>query len=96
MSNMKVRIYKPTKSTMQSGKARTKKWVVEPIEEKNLRHLNPLMNWVSVDNTLSELRFEFLNKEDAIAFAKKSHFDFIVEEPRKSSFKKKAYADNFL
>lgn len=92
---MKVRIYKPTKSAMQSGKARTKKWVIEPIDEKNIRRLNPLMSWVSVDNTLSQLHFEFLQKEDAINFAKKNGYDFVVEEPKFASLKKKSYAENF-
>lgn len=92
---MKVKIYKPTKSAMQSGKARTKKWVVEPIDEKNIRHLNPLMNWVSVDNTLSQLYFEFSQKEDAINFAKQNGYDFVVEDPQIASLKKKSYAENF-
>jgi len=92
---MKVKIYKPAKSAMQSGKARSKKWLVEPIDEKNIRHLNPLMNWVSVDNTVSELYFEFATKEAAIDFAKQRGFQFVVEEPQLSSLKKKSYADNF-
>ncbi len=96
MSNIKVRIYKPAKSVTQSGKARSNKWVVEPVEGQNVRHTNNLMNWVSVDNTIFQLHFEFLNKEDAIAFAKNNKYQFVVEEPKQASFKKKAYADNFL
>lgn len=92
---MKVRIYKPAKSAMQSGKARSKKWMVEPIEEKNAHHLDSLMSWVSVDNTMSELSFEFSQKEEAIEFAKKSGYDFVVEEPQAASLKKKSYAENF-
>lgn len=92
---MKFKIYKPAKSAMQSGKARNKKWLVEAIEEKNIRHLDPLMKWVSVDNTLSELHFEFAKKEEAIEFAQKSGFDFVVEEPLVAKLQKKSYADNF-
>lgn len=92
---MKARIYRPAKSAMQSGKARSKKWLVELVEEKNIRHLNPLMKWVSVDNTLSELHFEFANKEDAIDFAKKRGFEFVVEEPELAKLQKKSYAENF-
>ncbi len=92
---MKARIYRPAKSAMQSGKARSKKWLVELVEEKNIRHLNPLMKWVSVDNALSELHFEFVNKEDAIDFAKKRGFEFVVEEPELVRLQKKSYAENF-
>lgn len=92
---MKARIYKPAKSTMQSGKARSKKWLVELIEEKNVHHVDPLMNWTSVDNTLSQLHFEFAQKEDAIDFAKKSGFEFVVEEPLAPKLQKKSYAENF-
>ncbi len=93
---MKVRIFKPAKSAMQSGKAGNKKWCVKPIEEKNLRHVNELMHWVSVDSTMSELNFEFASKEEAIDFAKKSGFEFVVEEPHAPKLQKKAYADNFM
>ena len=92
---MKVKIYKPVKSAMQSGKARSKKWLVELLEEENVRHLDPLMNWVSVDNTLSELHFEFAHKEDAINFAKSRGFEFVVVEPEMAKMQKKSYAENF-
>lgn len=92
---MKVRIYRPAKSAMQSGKARSKKWLVEPIDEKNIRHINPLMNWVSVDNTISELHFEFATKEAAIDFATQKGFQYVVEEPQLVGFRKKSYAENF-
>ena len=92
---MKARIYKPTNSAMQSGKARSRKWLFEVIEEKNIRHLDPLMSWVSVDNTLSELHFEFAHKEEAIDFAKRSGFEFVVEEPLAPKLQKKSYAENF-
>ena len=93
---MKVRIYRPAKTAMQSGKARTKKWLVEFIEEKNSRNFDKIMGWTSIDNTLSELHFAFNSKEEAIDFASKKNLEFIVEEPLFSSLKKKSYADNFL
>ena len=92
---MKARIYRPTKSAMQSGRARSKKWICELLEEKKLRRLDNLMDWTSVDNTISQVHFEFASKEDAIAFAKKSNFDFEVVEPLAPKLQKKSYADNF-
>lgn len=92
---MKVRIYKPTKSAMQSGKQNTKKWLLVPIEEKKVRSVNPLMGWTSVDNTESQLKLYFATKEEAEQYAKSQKFDYIIEEPKASSVKKKSYAANF-
>lgn len=93
---MKVRIYKPAKSAMQSGKANSKKWLVEPIEETNSHSLDKIMNWVSTsDVKLSELHFYFNSKDEAVDFAKKSNFKFVIEEPKIAKLQKKSYADNF-
>jgi hypothetical protein len=91
---MEVKIYKPAKSAMQSGKAKSK-WLVAPMEKENIRHLNKLMGWVSVDNTISQLDFAFNSKDEAIEFAKKNNLKYVVEEPNLGSLKKKSYAANF-
>ncbi len=92
---MKVKISRQTKSAMQSGKRNAKKWLVLPIEETNIRSINPVTGWVSVSDTSSQFRFEFLSKEEAIKFAKNSNFEFEVEEPKVASIKQKSYAANF-
>jgi hypothetical protein len=93
--NMKVKIFRPTKSAMQSGKRNTKKWLMEPIEEKNIRSISPVTGWVSASNTSSQLGFVFESKEEAIKFAEKSGFEYEVEEPKKLLVAKKSYAANF-
>lgn len=92
---MKVKIYQPSKSAMQSGKKNVKKWLVEPIAEKNTKSLNPLMGWVSGNDTQAQLKFKFPSKEEAIAFAKSQNFEYEIFEPKTSSIKKKSYAQNF-
>ncbi len=92
---MKFRIYKPTKSAMQSGKKNTTKWLLEPISKTNERSINPVMGWISADDTSSQLRFKFSNKESAINFAKSRNFEYEIYEPNISSPKKKSYAANF-
>lgn len=92
---MKFLIYRQTKSAMQSGKLNSKKWLMVPIEESNSRSINPLMHWVSSNNTQNQLRFEFTNKEDAINFAHKNNFLFEINEPQESTIKPKSYAENF-
>ena len=92
---MKVKIFSPAKSAMQSGKKNTKKWLIKPIEEENIRSINPLMGWVSAKNTLSQLQFEFVSKDAAIDFAKKHNFEYQLIEPKTTTIKPKSYASNF-
>ena len=89
----KARIYIPTKTAMQSGVGKIKKWVLD--FETNDTFTNPLMGWESSDDTLSEVKLEFPSKEKAIDFAKKNNIDFHVVEPKKNDFVIKSYADNF-
>ena len=94
MTTKKAKIYKPTKTSMQSGVGKTKKWVLEYIDDSI--SINPLMGWESSSNTLSEIKMTFNSKEDAIDYAKKNKINYIVVEPNKRSIVKKSYADNFL
>jgi len=89
----KAKIYKPTKTAMQSGIAKTKYWILEYIVEKT--GINPLMGWESSKNTLSELKLKFSNKDDAINYAKKNKIHYEVIEPKNKKVIKKSYADNF-
>ena len=90
----KAKIYIPTKTAMQSGRAKQKYWILE-FETSNPTK-NPLMGWESSSDTLSELRLEFSSKNLAINYAKKNKIDFEVIESKKRKTVKKSYADNFL
>ena len=91
---MKVKIYKPTKTAMQSGSRNTKKWRVE-FDTKD-KGINPLMGWESSKDTMSEVKLEFETKEQAIKFANKNNLDYYLIEPQKRKLIKKSYTDNFL
>ena len=90
----KAIIYIPNKSPMQSGTAKSNKWILEFITKDPTR--NPLMGWESSSDTLTELKLEFSSKELAINYAKKNKIDFDIIEPKKRKTVKKSYADNFL
>lgn len=92
---MKFLIHQPAKSAMQSGKENSKKWLMEPIEEINIRSQNNVMGWVSASNTSSQLSWAFATKEEAQNFAKAQNFSYEISEPKNSSVKKKSYAANF-
>ena len=90
----KAKIYKPTKSSMQSGLMKTKEWVLEYIVHSI--SINPLMGWESSTNTLSELKLFFDTKDQAIEYANKNKIEFVLIENNQRSFVKKSYTDNFL
>lgn len=92
---MKILIYRQAKSAMQSGKLNCKKWLAKPIENVNSRSIDTLMNWVSSDNTKTQLQFEFSSKEDAIKFAKQNNFEYEIKEPNEMKIRPKSYAENF-
>ena len=90
----KAKIYKPSKTAMQSGTKKFDKWIIEFITEKP--GINPLMGWESSSDTYSELNLEFKTKELAIEYAKKNKIDYELIEPKKRKINKKSYADNFI
>ena len=50
----KAKIYKPSKTAMESGTKKFEKWVIEFITKDN--SINPLMGWESSSDTLTELK----------------------------------------
>ena len=54
----RVRIYQPSKSAMQSGWRKTKRWLVE-FETEDPLTPEPLMGWVKSYDMTQELRFSF-------------------------------------
>ena len=89
----KAKIYKPSKTAMQSGLKKFDKWIIEYITDDP--GINPLMGWESSTDTYSELKLEFSTKELAIEYAKKNNINFEVIEPNKRKITLKSYADNF-
>ena len=89
----KAKIYKPSKTAMQSGMKKFDKWMIEFVTDDPGK--NPLMGWESSSDTYSELNLEFKSKELAVEYAKKNNIDFEVIEPKERKITKKSYADNF-
>jgi len=90
----KAKIYIPAKTATQSGRGKTKKWLLK----FETRHgtTNPLMGWESSDDTMGEIVLEFSTKEKATEYAKNNNIQYEVIEPKESDFIIKSYTDNFL
>jgi hypothetical protein len=91
---MLARIYRPTKTAMQSGKAKTHMWVLE-FEPASARVVDPLMGWTSSTDMNGQVRLTFADKEEAVAYAQLHGIPFQVIEPQERKPIIKAYADNF-
>jgi len=91
---VKARIYQPAKTAMQSGRAKTHRWILE-YEPATARRAEPLMGWISSGDTLNQIRLRFETREEAIAFAKRKGLDHTVEEPHERHITPRNYADNF-
>ena len=89
----KAKIYKPSKTAMQSGIKKYDKWIIEFITEKP--GINPLMGWESSTDTYTELKLEFNSKDLAIEYAKKNKIDYELIESNTRKINIKSYADNF-
>jgi hypothetical protein len=66
---MNVRIFRPAKSTMQSGRALVDHWVLE-YDLETARRPEPLMGWVSSGDTNNQVQLQFPTREAAVDFAR--------------------------
>jgi ETC complex I subunit conserved region len=90
---MLARIYRPAKTAMQSGRARTQEWVLE--FEPGAIAPEALMGWPSTTDTNGQVRLIFSTREEAIDFARRNKIPHQVTEPRDPRRIMRAYADNF-
>ena len=91
---MTIKIYKPSKTAMQSGFGKTKKWLAEFISsEESVK--DSLMGWNSTSDTKSQIKIFFDTKDQAIEWAKNNNYQFVIDEPKVRKVTIKSYASNF-
>jgi hypothetical protein len=91
---MLARIYKPAKTAMQSGHAKTKEWVLNFAPEEP-REIEPLMGWTSSGDMKQQVTLRFHTKEEAVAYCERRGIAYQVFEAQEPARRKIAYADNF-
>lgn len=91
---MVARIFRPTKTAMQSGLGKTKGWVLEHVREQP-RQVEPLMGWTSSSDMKSQISLRFDNRDEAVAYATRNDIAYQVEEPKERIRRQIAYSDNF-
>lgn len=91
---MFARIYKPTKTAMQSGKGNAQQWAIQ-FEAEDARTVEPLMGWTSSGDTRQQLRLRFASKEEAVAYCERNGIAYQVFEPTEAARRIVSYSDNF-
>jgi hypothetical protein len=91
---MVARIYKPAKTAMQSGTAKTKEWVLD-YEPEQPREIEPLMGWTSSGDMRQQLSLRFDSAEEAVSYCERHGIACQVSEPKSSGRRLMSYSDNF-
>ena len=91
---LQLRIYRQSKTAMQSGRAHETRWVVE-FEPEGARTVEPLMGWTSSADTKGQVRLFFDSEAEAVGYAEQHGYMYSLEVPRERKPRPKAYADNF-
>ena len=91
---MKAKIFKPSKTAMQSGRSKYNKWVLK-FSDKNNQLRDTMMGWNGGSSTVSQIELKFNSREEAIGYANKNNIDYEVLETSERKVINKSYADNF-
>tara|TARA_A100001037_G_scaffold298899_1_gene323482 strand:+ start:19842 stop:20147 length:306 start_codon:yes stop_codon:yes gene_type:complete len=91
---MKAKIYKPAKTSMQSGLGKTRKWVFEYQKQKDFIR-EPLMGWTGSQDTNEQVKLLFDDVDQAINYAKKNNIEYEVIPEIEKKYRSKLYSDNF-
>jgi hypothetical protein len=91
---MTARIYRPAKTAMQSGQAKTKDWVLD-YEPEEPRVVESLMGWTSSGDMKSQVRLNFATKEEAVSYCERHGIPYQIAETKTSVRRGMSYADNF-
>ena len=94
MTEMSARIYRPAKTAMQSGKAKTHLWVLE-FDQEQPRKIDPIMGYTSSRDMNQQVKLWFETQELAEAYAQRNGIEYRVILPKEATRKAVSYSDNF-
>ena len=93
---MVARIFKTSKTAMQSGTGNANRWFLE-FEKNDHKPIDQFMSWIGSSDTTSQIKLKFETKEEAIQYAKSNKLLYFIEEgsEKKMNIRKNGYGDNF-
>ena len=93
---MIAKIYRPARTAMQSGEARTRQWVLEFTKTERSK-IDPLMGWTGSTGTANQIKMHFATCEDAVRYAQSQGLKYSVQkaQKRQARIRKHGYGENF-
>jgi gamma-glutamylcyclotransferase (GGCT)/AIG2-like uncharacterized protein YtfP len=91
---MSAKIYRPAKTAMQSGTAKTHLWVLE-FDQETPRKIDPIMGYTSSGDTRQQVKLTFETQEQAEAYAQRNGIEYRVIAPKEPTRQTVSYSDNF-
>lgn len=91
---MSAKIYRPAKTAMQSGKAKTHLWVLE-FDAQAPRKIDPIMGYTSTTDMQQQVKLTFETRELAEAYAQRKGIEYRVILPKEVQRQVVSYTDNF-
>ena len=93
---MRARIYKPAKTAMSSGTAKTRDWVLEFVAETP-REIDPLTGWTGSRDTQAQVKLRFASQAEAEGYARDEGIEYVVLRPqgRRANLRAGGYGENF-
>ena len=91
---MAARIFRPSKTAMQSGRGKTGKWILV-WDADEPRSVEPLMGYTSAADMKQQLRLTFDSREEAVAYAERKGIAYEVESEHTRAKRPASYSDNF-
>ena len=79
---------------MQSGKARTKEWVLD-YEPETPREIEPLMGWTASGDMCQQVRLRFDTPEEAVAYCGRHGIPYQLFQENPPARRVISYSDNF-
>src|SRR5215211_3632468 len=79
-----ARIFRPARSAMTSGKARTKGWQLV-FERRSAPYIEPLMGWTADDDPLAAVELSFPTLRAAVRYAERQGLPYVVQTTEEQS-----------
>ena len=91
---MTARIFRPAPNAMQSGKGKSKQWVLVH-EPASAREIEPLMGYTATTDTQVQVKLAFETLDEAETYARANGIPYTVQPPHSPTPKRTSYPDNF-
>ena len=93
-ATMSAKIYRPAKTAMQSGKAKTQFWVLE-FDQASPRKIDPVMGYTTSADTRQQVKLTFETLDQAEAYAQREGIEYRAILPKEAKRQVVSYTDNF-